>query len=66
MDVDGFFPFPCVDCGGTHPDDSHCPGCGACLHKNASQKDEQGEWLDPTHQHPVFRCTKCNKRVFWD
>jgi hypothetical protein len=58
----------CPECSHQHygSGDGVCPKCKACLYANSSQKDEHGEWLDPEHEYPIVRCTKCNQRVFWD
>jgi hypothetical protein len=60
-------PDVCPACNHIHPPgEGSCPSCKACLYKNSSQLDEQGKELDPNHEFPIFRCTKCNKRIFWD
>lgn len=60
-------PAACPECNHPHPPgEGYCPRCKSCLYKNSSQLDEGGKELDPDRQFPIFRCTKCNERVFWD
>ena len=48
----------CDECKEKHPEKNVCPQCGKCLYKNAKQI--------PDDMFPIFECTNCGKRVFWD
>jgi hypothetical protein len=48
----------CDQCEETHPEKKECPQCLACLYKYAKQI--------PDNKYPIFECTQCGKRVFWD